>query len=305
MADEVTLRRSGADDAGAIAAVCNALAWTLYGDDDVSAEEVARWAALPDIHTVVAETGGRIVGYLDVQAREGARYPLDVRVHPEAWGRGVADRLLAAGERWVAEHVDRTAFARGFAAEPDVEVRAALAARGYRIIRHTFHMLAELTDERPEPEWPPGVNVRNYEPGDEQRVYDAHMEAFADHWDFHPHPIEVWRTYGLDRDDFDPTLWLLAEDGDEVAGFSMNAWHFSGDPEFGWVGVLGVRRRWRRRGLGLALLRQSFLDFGRRGATRVALGVDADNTTGAVRLYERAGMRAVRRYDSYEKRLGG
>ena len=89
----------------------------------------------------------------------------------------------------------------------------------------------------------------------------------------------------------------------ELAAFSANNWHASGDPRFGWIGVLGVRPRWRRRGLATALLHQSFRDFRRRGATRVGLGVDAENMTGAVRLYERVGMHVVRRNDTYEKRL--
>jgi ribosomal protein S18 acetylase RimI-like enzyme len=81
----------------------------------------------------------------------------------------------------------------------------------------------------------------------------------------------------------------------------MGQWHTSGDPAFGWVEVLGVGRPWRGRGLGLALLRHAFVEFAARGATRVGLGVDAENTTGAVRLYERAGMQPVRRQDVYEK----
>ena len=81
------------------------------------------------------------------------------------------------------------------------------------------------------------------------------------------------------------------------------AWHWSGDPAFGWVGVLGVRKAWRKRGLGRALLLHSFGDFRDRGAARVGLGVDAENTTGAVRLYESAGMHVVRRMDTYERPL--
>ena len=100
---------------------------------------------------------------------------------------------------------------------------------------------------------------------------------------------------------FDPTLWFVAEEGDEIAGVALCSWHQSGDPQFGWVNVLGVRRPWRKRGLGLALLLHAFAEFGRRGATRVGLGVDAENTTGAVRLYERAGMSVARRNDTYEK----
>jgi ribosomal protein S18 acetylase RimI-like enzyme len=69
------------------------------------------------------------------------------------------------------------------------------------------------------------------------------------------------------------------------------------------VGVLGVRRPWRRRGLGLALLHASFREFRARGLPRALLGVDSENTTGATRLYERAGMRVERTSDSYEKVL--
>jgi mycothiol synthase len=67
--------------------------------------------------------------------------------------------------------------------------------------------------------------------------------------------------------------------------------------------VLGVRRAWRRQGLGLALLRHAFLAFRARGMTRAALDVDAANLTGAVRLYERAGMHVAKRSDTYEKAL--
>ena len=134
-------------------------------------------------------------------------------------------------------------------------------------------------------------------------MHECVQESFADHWDFHPEPIERFRRWTTDRDDFDPTLCMLAEDGEELAGVSLNAWHWSGDPAFGWIGTLGVRRPWRRRGLALALLRHSFAHFERRGANRVGLGVDAENTTGAVRLYERAGMRPVKRFDSFERTL--
>ena len=72
-----------------------------------------------------------------------------------------------------------------------------------------------------------------------------------------------------------------------------------GEPGLGWVGILGVRSPWRRRGLGDALLRASFAALYERGLRRVGLGVDTENVTGALRLYERAGMRAVRRTDSW------
>ena len=164
-------------------------------------------------------------------------------------------------------------------------------------------MRIELTDELPEPEWPDGLTPRNFRRGEEERVFEANMDAFADHWDFRRQPMEDWRRHTVDHHGFDPSLWWLVDDGDELAAISLNAWHFLGDPQFGWIHILGVRPPWRKRGLATALLRHSFLDFRNRSATRVGLGVDAENTTGAVRLYERAGMRAVRRDDTYEKAL--
>ena len=108
---------------------------------------------------------------------------------------------------------------------------------------------------------------------------------------------------GRDRGSHGAAVWFLAEDGGEIAGFALCHPHPSGDPAVGRVAALGVRPRWRRRGLGLALLLHSFAAFRERGASEVRLEVDAENPTGAVALYERAGMSVVRRYDTYEKRL--
>jgi ribosomal protein S18 acetylase RimI-like enzyme len=105
----------------------------------------------------------------------------------------------------------------------------------------------------------------------------------------------------LDNPQFDPELWLLAEDDGEIAGISLCQRQRSADPALGWVQTLGVRPPWRRRGLATALLQHSFAELQRRGARRAGLGVDAENPTGAVRLYERAGMHVDRRNDTWEK----
>jgi ribosomal protein S18 acetylase RimI-like enzyme len=182
-------------------------------------------------------------------------------------------------------------------------LRQALERAGWAPIRHSFQMRIELDGELPKPAWPEGLTVRSAERGEEERVYEAHMDSFADHWDFRRQPFEVWRAYSTNPQRYDPSLWWLVEDGKELAAISLNGWDFSGDPQFGWIQVLGVRPRWRKRGLGTALLLHSFRDFKARGATRVGLGVDGENTTGAVGLYERAGMRQVRRNETYEKVL--
>jgi ribosomal protein S18 acetylase RimI-like enzyme len=71
----------------------------------------------------------------------------------------------------------------------------------------------------------------------------------------------------------------------------------------GWVAGLGVRKPWRKRGLGLALLQRTFRLFHERGERSVGLGVDSENPTGATRLYERAGMHVESESVTFERSL--
>jgi mycothiol synthase len=295
---EVEVRPPDDADAQAIAAACNELSETLYGVADLTADEIRHWLTLPGLDTAVAELGGDVCAYADFR-RAAAAGPLvvDLRVRPSAWGRGVANALLEQ-----AETTASGAIVHCVVLERDDEGRGALERRGYRLIRHSFLMQIDFAAPLEPPEWPPGLVVRRYA-GEEdlQAVYECQQESFAGTWEFRPEPPEVWRRYTVEGPDFEPGLWWLAEAGGELAGICLGEWHASGDRTFGWVRMLGVRRPWRGRGLGLALLRHSFCDFAARGVTRVGLGVDAENTTGAVRLYERAGMRPVRRLDVYER----
>ncbi len=122
------------------------------------------------------------------------------------------------------------------------------------------------------------------------------MESFQDHWEWHGSPFDEWWTL---RHDDDHSLWFLVRDGDEIAAIVRNEAREAG----GYVGLLGVRRPWRGRGLGKALLHRTFAEFWRRGLTRVSLGVDADSPTGATKLYERVGMTVDSATVVYERSL--
>ncbi|MBW3593648.1 MAG: GNAT family N-acetyltransferase, partial [Actinobacteria bacterium] len=257
----------------------NAHAQTLYGESELTADEVRHWFTVPHMAFRVAEHHGALVGYADVRDEqgEGRWFDLDVRTID----RAAAAALVASAEAWATGRGTSDAAVRGYAPSLDEALRTTYENAGYRVIRHSFQMRIDLEDDLSEPRWPAGIAVRTFEPGEEERVHAAAEDAFADHWDHRPEPFDAWRRYHVARYDFDPSLWFLAEDGAEVAGIALCLWHFSGDPAFGWVNVLGVRRPWRRRGLGSALLAHAFREFARRGATRVGLGVDAENTTGA------------------------
>jgi ribosomal protein S18 acetylase RimI-like enzyme len=179
---------------------------------------------------------------------------------------------------------------------------------GWSVIRYSWLMMIDLDRPPPEPVWPAGIVVRTYqERPDLRAVCRANDEAFQDHWGHVERPeeemLQRWQYRMANDPHFDPTLWFLAMEGEEIAGVSLCRPVFVTDEETGFVDSLGVRRPWRRLGLGLALLCHSFGQFHRRGKKRVGLGVDAGSLTGATRLYEKAGMRAVQQMAIYEKEL--
>jgi ribosomal protein S18 acetylase RimI-like enzyme len=163
-------------------------------------------------------------------------------------------------------------------------------------------MVIDITEPQPDPVWPAGAELRPLDPDrDGPALYEAELEAFAEEWDYVEREYDPWRERAFGPSGFDPALVPVVWAGDEVVAFSRNYPKRNGD--WGFVGTLGVRPSWRRRGLGLALLRDSFRRFRAIGETTVALGVDVDNPTGATRLYERAGMHVLWQADVWQKEL--
>jgi mycothiol synthase len=135
----------------------------------------------------------------------------------------------------------------------------------------------------------------------------AGLEAFRDHWGYVERPFEVrWAEFMHDvetNDDYDPTLWFVAMDGNHIAGTAWCDLKTTEEPTAGYIDVLAVRRDYRKRGIGLALLLHIFNELHRRGQRKARLTVDAGNLSGALRLYERAGMKVLRQIEIYEKEL--
>jgi ribosomal protein S18 acetylase RimI-like enzyme len=126
------------------------------------------------------------------------------------------------------------------------------------------------------------------------------METFEDSWEHTREPYDEWSHWMLERPGFDPNLWLLAATADdEIAGIALCRVH-EADSKSGWVSILGVRRPWRRQGLGRALLLESFHRLAACGCERAILGVDASSLTGAHTLYASAGMSVISTFDIYE-----
>jgi GNAT superfamily N-acetyltransferase len=228
----------------------------------------------------------------------------DLRVHPDYAGLGLYDYLyeltLERAHVLIPEaEEDVRVSVTVWCPEKRAELRQTAERAGLKHVRSNWIMRIDMDQPPPEPVWPEGVELRPYTPEMVRAVYEADDEAFRDHWGHTRFEFEVWELFMIKRDGFDPSLWFVAFAGEEIAGFSLCSYE-QGEA---WVGELGVRRPWRKKGLGLAFLHYSFGEFYRRGVRSVVLNVDSQNLTGATRLYTRAGMHPVEQTDIYELEL--
>lgn len=295
------IRAAAPEDADRLIELLNAISIDLFGEPELTVEELRSFLSNPRLEVLVAERDGRVVGCGERRREEERdRCWLDVRV--PAGETEVGDVLLRELERRAGLEVEPGARVMTYVSSLDETVHGVVEAAGYRPIRASFHMTIEL-DDPAEPEWPTGIEVAPYQAEDEVAVHATHQEAFRDHWEHRDMSLEEWRGWFVETPGFDPALWFVAHDGEEIAGLSLCRVDWSGNPQRGFVSILAVRRPWRRRGLATALLQHSFGEMKRRGMTRGSLGVDAENLTGAVALYERAGMSVERRFNCYQRTL--
>jgi mycothiol synthase len=314
------LRAATLEDVEAIVDLYNAYWEPMLGVRKVTLEDARNIFTTPgfDIDTstrIVLEPEGEMAGCMIVV--DLASPP----VHPTVFGcvhreyerRGIGTELITWAEERARKAISRVPdgvrvsmrLDSGASHEP---TRRLVERLGFEAARFGLFMAIELTTAPPEPRWPAGITLRTYQDlADVRALYHALDEAFKDSWGYVERPEDE----GLARFEhrviqdpaFDPTLWYLAMDGEEIAGVAGCDPQTGEDTEMSFVSILGVRRPWRRRGIGLALLHHAFGEFRRRGKKRVGLGVDAESLTGATRLYERAGMHVVRQIVTYEKEL--
>ena len=255
---------------------------------------------------LVETKDGQVVGFEKFSnIKDHYRFDTDGYVHPKFKGLGIGTSLMRAVEIRAREEMklaepDLRVFIHSTVGNKDEQGHALLKTEGYSPIHYEWRMEIKLENVPPLPVWPDGVELRSFVKAEHAvAVWQAQNEAFRDHWGCHDSTFENWSHGRLGRPDFDPALWMIAWDGDQVAGISLNSFRMG----VGWIGILGVRRSWRKKGLGLALLQHSFGEFHKRGMNTIGLGVDASNPTGATRLYQRAGMYVASEFVTYEKEL--
>ena len=165
-------------------------------------------------------------------------------------------------------------------------------------VRYFFEMIAPLDGQRPEMALPDGLAAVPYTPELAKPLYEAHMEAFSDHWGFQRRPFEKWVIGTVESEEFRPDLTRIAFDGDQIAGYVLAYDNVEGRE---YIGQVGTRRPWRKRGLASALISASLAAAVADGKSSASLGVDADSPTGAVGVYERLGFEVKHKFVSYRR----
>jgi mycothiol synthase len=288
--------------------------WTAEGAGAWFGHPTDQFDARRDV--VIAELDGTVVGAgaVDwIDTRDGAHreYRHWGVVHPEVRGRGIGTALIAAQSRHAASLAAQQTFdgrtpTLSSHAGVGRPAEALLADHGYTVVRWFFDMVRPTLDDIDLPDLPPGIELRPVTPDQHETIWRANREAFRDHWGGSDESLDVLHRI-LEEPDTDTSLWLIAWDGDQVAGGIWNEIHAAENEALGirrgWLASVFTRRAWRRKGLGAALIGRSLMALRERGMTSAALGVDAENASGAPGLYERAGFEVHDRFTAWRRPL--
>jgi ribosomal protein S18 acetylase RimI-like enzyme len=301
-------------------AIANAVREAVGEDFTTSDEQFARFyehptGSDPGTDVVVAERSGGIVGYGRASCRQEVDgpcvYEANVFADPRGTGREVFEALLDALEWRIREMAFENPAGpkvfQAFGGDLDPERDRLLVERGYVAVRHGFAMVRPTLDDLPDAPLPEGLEIRDVQPEHLPAIWAAHVEAMGDLWGWVEPDDRAYEEFLTDPVTSDRSLWRVAWDGDEIAG-QVRSYIDPAENERrgfrrGHVEHISVRRPWRRRGLARALIAASFPALRDRGMTEATLGVDTDNPSGALRVYEGCGFVAIARDTTYRKPL--
>ncbi|MFD3163296.1 GNAT family N-acetyltransferase [Herpetosiphon sp. NSE202] len=232
-------------------------------------------------------------------------------IKPEWINRGIGHAILTHQEQrqravHAANPTNKPAFLQTHASDTNSYSAKLYAEFGYQPIRHSFSMKRDLSQPIGSQALPEGIEVRPSTPELYRQIWQADAESFRDHWGF-SEPSETdfqrWTQSPL----FQPAIWQVAWSGDQVVGMVLNYFDQKENAEYnrqrGYTESISVRRPWRKQGVASALINRSLAMFREMGMTEAALGVDSENLTGALSVYQQCGFEVEYRSSTHRKPL--
>ncbi|MEX0788790.1 MAG: GNAT family N-acetyltransferase [Anaerolineales bacterium] len=310
----------GETDFSAIAAILESCREADQLDRVDTVEDIAKFYAHlsncdPAQDVLFAEVNDQPIGYQRVTwvtESEGDQIYMHYGILSPAWRRrGIGRAMLHAAEARLRQigsshEITGPRLLQAFVSETEIGTNAMLRAEGYQAIRYGFQMVRPLSEPIPAGILPDGIEVRPIAPDQYRSVWLAADEAFRDEWGYSPRTDEDYRLW-LEARWTQPALWRVAWDGDQIVGMVLNYIDAEENRVHnrsrGYTESISVRRPWRKRGIATALLLQSLALLRDMGFQEAALGVDAENPSGALRVYEGVGFRLVRKFSVYRKPL--
>lgn len=282
--------------------------------EDVELEWRTPGFSAEDTINVVLSPDGQIIAYSYIEiSHERYKGFGEGIIHPAHRDQGIGTNRMRHDETTFYNAVkdefdaEQPIYTLRWAMDKETAAIALYEAEGYQHVRTFYQMRVNLDTPLQPATLPAGYELRPFDKErDAYAVYQAQQEAFSEHWGHtSDSPYEEWAHYRFNNSYYNPDMLLIAWHGDEIAGSSLCRAYGPDVPELAWVGTLSVRRPHRKAGLGSALLQQSFYTFQQMGYTLGGLGVDAENRSNALAMYERAGMFVHKRFLSYRKILRG
>jgi len=313
-----TIRPAIPNDAAQVSELINICTQALYGKDEMNVGQLESDWKLESFDlekdSILLLDGDKLVGYADIWnvSAPYVRFLTLVHVHPDYRGLGFGWLLNVWAETRSREIMQKTqedlrVFLMNFVNSKDSEAVQLLTDFGAKIERHVWTMERLLDEDLADPILPDGYKIRIAQKEEYPQVYQLQKESFRDHWGYIPTTFEegypIFLNQYVDTPEYFPDLWFVVEYAGELVGMIIGTASSSYGEDYGWVGVLGVLREHRKKGLGKALLQKSFQSIRQMGSSKVGLGVDTQNLSGALKLYQDLGMYVAEEFLRFEKTL--
>lgn len=264
---------------------------------------------------LIAEVSGEVISFNRVwwslEYSGEYKYTLIGKELPAWRGKGIGTAMLHHGEdrlRQIARKhpADSAKFFQSWASEDELALNKLMKKEDYQPVRYFFDMTRPIADPIPDAPMPDGLEVRPVLEADYSKIFSANDKGFQDHWGNTPTTENEIKRF-VDSPIFDPSIWKVAWDGEEVAGMVLNFVDKEENEEYqrkrGYTEDIIVVRAYRKRGLAKSLIAQSIAMFRDMGMHETALGVDAENLSGALKLYENLGYQTKKRFTVFRKPL--